>query len=297
MTNRIISMSKGKNFKDFAVLYRTNAQSNAVENAFKRSGIPYRIIGGTRFFDRAEVKDMLAYLCVVINNRADELRLQRIINNPPRGIGGKTLEMAQRQAAAAGVPLYTVVSDPYSYPSLEKSAAKLMAFTVVIEECAELLTTLSLPDFYEEVMLRTGYLKMLEEKDDVEARTRAENIRELKSSILAYMENTDTPTLAGFLEEIALYTDIEQYDPDADAVVMMTMHAAKGLEFPNVFLTGFEEGLFPSNRCLSEPEELEEERRLCYVAITRAKQNLVISPMPGSVCSMDAPRRTCPPAL
>ena len=276
ISSRIISMSKGKNFKDFAVLYRTNAQSNAVENAFKRSGIPYRIIGGTRFFDRAEVKDMLAYLCV-INNRADELRLQRIINNPPRGIGGKTLEMAQRQAAAAGVPLYTVVSDPYSYPSLEKSAAKLMAFTVVIEECAELLTTLSLPDFYEEVMLRTGYLKMLEEKDDVEARTRAENVRELKSSILAYMENTDTPTLAGFLEEIALYTDIEQYDPDADAVVMMTMHAAKGLEFPNVFLTGFEEGLFPSNRCLNEPEELEEERRLCYVAITRAKQNLVIS--------------------
>ena len=276
IASRIISMSKGKNFKDFAVLYRTNAQSNAVENAFKRSGIPYRIIGGTRFFDRAEVKDMLAYLCV-INNRADELRLQRIINTPPRGIGGKTLEMAQRQAAAAGVPLYTVVSDPYSYPSLEKSAAKLMAFTVVIEECAELLTTLSLPDFYEEVMLRTGYLNMLEEKDDIEARTRAENIRELKSSILAYMENTDTPTLAGFLEEIALYTDIEQYDPDADAVVMMTMHAAKGLEFPNVFLTGFEEGLFPSNRCLSEPEELEEERRLCYVAITRAKQNLVIS--------------------
>ena len=276
VSSRIISMSKGKNFKDFAVLYRTNAQSNAVENSFKRSGIPYRIIGGTRFFDRAEVKDMLAYLCV-INNRADELRLQRIINNPPRGIGGKTLEMAQRQADAAGVPLYTVVSDPYSFPSLEKAAGKLMAFTVLIEECAELLSTLSLPDFYEEVMTRTGYLQMLEEKGDVESRTRAENVRELKSSIVSYVENTDAPTLAGFLEEIALYTDIEQYDPDADAVVMMTMHAAKGLEFPNVFLVGFEEGLFPSNRSMNEPEELEEERRLCYVAITRAKQNLVIS--------------------
>ena len=276
IANRIISMSKGKNFKDFAVLYRTNAQSNAVEKAFKRSGIPYRIIGGTRFFDRAEVKDMLAYLCV-INNRADELRLQRIINNPPRGIGGKTLEMAQRQAESAGVPLYTVISDPYSYPSLEKAAGKLMAFTVLIEECAELLTKLPLPDFYEEVMLRTGYLRMLEEKDDVESRTRAENVRELKSNILGYVENTETPTLAGFLEEIALYTDIEQYDPDADAVVMMTMHAAKGLEFPNVFLAGFEEGLFPSNRCLNEPDELEEERRLCYVAITRARQNLAIS--------------------
>ena len=235
VTNRIISMSKGKNFKDFAVLYRTNAQSNAVENSFKRSGIPYRIIGG------------------------------------------KTLEMAERQAAAAGVPLYTVVSDPYSYPSLEKAAAKLMAFTVIIEECAELLQKLPLPDFYEEVMTRTGYLQMLEEKGDVESRTRAENVRELKSSILSYMENTETPTLAGFLEEIALYTDIEQYDPDADAVVMMTMHAAKGLEFPNVFLVGLEEGLFPSNRCMSEPEELEEERRLCYVAITRAKQHLVIT--------------------
>ena len=276
VSGMMTDFNRGKSWRDNAVLYRMNAQSNALEYALKRNGIPYQVVGGMKFFDRAEVKDMLAYLCV-INNRADELRLQRIINNPPRGIGGKTLEMAQRQAAAAGVPLYTVVSDPYSYPSLEKSAAKLMAFTVVIEECAELLTTLSLPDFYEEVMLRTGYLNMLEEKDDIEARTRAENIRELKSSILAYMENTDTPTLAGFLEEIALYTDIEQYDPDADAVVMMTMHAAKGLEFPNVFLTGFEEGLFPSNRCLSEPEELEEERRLCYVAITRAKQNLVIS--------------------
>ena len=206
-----------------------------------------------------------------------EKRIARGIHQEMAILSPDELGVTGRSAAAAGVPLYTVVSDPYSYPSLEKSAAKLMAFTVVIEECAELLTTLSLPDFYEEVMLRTGYLNMLEEKDDIEARTRAENIRELKSSILAYMENTDTPTLAGFLEEIALYTDIEQYDPDADAVVMMTMHAAKGLEFPNVFLTGFEEGLFPSNRCLSEPEELEEERRLCYVAITRAKQNLVIS--------------------
>ena len=276
VAGRIISMSKGRNFKDFAVLYRTNAQSNAVEYAFKRNSIPYRIIGGTRFFDRAEVKDMLAYLCV-INNRADELRLQRIINNPPRGIGAKTIEMAERQALSAGVPLYTVISDPYSYPSLEKAAAKLMAFTVLIEECAELLQTMPLTDFYEEVMQRTGYLRMLEEKGDVESRTRAENVRELKSSIVSYMENTDTPTLAGFLEEIALYTDIEQYDADADAVVMMTMHAAKGLEFPNVFLVGFEEGLFPSNRSLNEPDELEEERRLCYVAITRAKKSLTIS--------------------
>ena len=276
VADRILTLSKGKNFKDYAILYRTNAQSNMIENACKRTGIPYRIIGGTRFFDRAEVKDLLAYLCV-INNRADDLRLTRIINNPPRGIGGKTVEMAERQAQAAGVPLYEVVSDPYTYPSLEKAAGKLMKFTVLIEDCAELLKTLSLPDFYEEVMLRTGYLAMLEEKDDVESRTRAENIRELKSSIISYVENTDTPTLAGFLEEIALYTDIEQYDADADAVVMMTMHAAKGLEFPHVFLVGMEEGLFPGNRSLGDPEEMEEERRLCYVAITRAKKSLTLS--------------------
>lgn len=247
-----------------------------MEYAFKRCGIPYRIIGGTRFFDRAEVKDMLAYLWV-ISNRADDLRLKRIINQPPRGIGAKTVETIERLCAASGKPLYSVVSDPYSYPAMERSAQKLMNFTVLIEECAELAQTLPLPDFYEELLIRTGYVKMLEEKDELENRTRLENVRELKSSIVNYVENADTPTLSGFLEEIALYTDIEQYDQDADAVVMMTMHAAKGLEFPNVFLTGFEEGLFPSNRCLSEPEELEEERRLCYVAITRAKQNLVIS--------------------
>ena len=275
VAGRIFSISKGRNFKDFAILYRTNAQSNALEYAFKRNSIPYRIIGGTRFFDRAEVKDMLAYLCV-INNRADDLRLLRIITTPPRGIGAKTIEMASRQAEAAGVPLYTVISDPYSYPSLEKAAAKLMAFTVLIEDCAELLKTLSLPDFYEELLIRTGYVTMLEGKDDVESRGRLENIRELKSSIVSYCENTDMPTLSGFLEEIALYTDIEQYDAEADAVVMMTMHAAKGLEFPHVFLVGLEEGLFPGSRSLGDPEEMEEERRLCYVAITRAKRSLTI---------------------
>ena len=276
VASSIIASSRGQNFRDYAVLYRTNAQSNAVEYAFKRSGIPYRIIGGTRFFDRAEVKDMLAYLCV-INNRADDLRLRRIVNNPPRGIGAKTLEMAERQAEAAGLPLYEVLSRSKDYPSLEKAGAKLAAFTSLIEECAALLETLSLPDFYEEVMLRTGYVAMLEAKDDVESRTRAENVRELKSSIVQYAENTEVPTLAGFLEEIALYTDIEQYDADADAVVMMTMHSAKGLEFEHVFLVGMEEGLFPGSRCLGDPDELEEERRLCYVAITRAKKTLCLS--------------------
>ena len=276
VANNILSESRGRNLKDYAILYRTNAQSNALEYAFKRSGVRYRIIGGTRFFDRAEVKDMLAYLWV-INNRTDDLRLKRIINQPPRGIGGKTVEAIERLCAASGQPLYTVVSDPYNYPALERSAQKLMNFTVLIEECAELLNTMSLPDFYEELLIRTGYVAMLEQKDDVENRARLENVRELKSSILTYMENTDEPSLSGFLEEIALYTDIEQYDKDADAVVMMTMHSAKGLEFPNVYIVGAEEGLFPGMRAIGEQAEMEEERRLCYVAITRAKKHLTIT--------------------
>ena len=276
VANQILSESRGRNLNQFAILYRTNAQSNALERAFKRSGVRYRIIGGTRFFDRAEVKDMLAYLCV-INNRSDDLRLKRIINVPPRGIGAKTVETMERLCSAAQKPLYSVLSDPYNYPALERSAQKLMAFTMLIEECAELLNTLSLPDFYEELLIRTGYTAMLEEKNDLEDRTRLENVRELKSSILTYMENTDSPSLNGFLEEIALYTDIEQYDKDADAVVMMTMHSAKGLEFPNVFIVGCEEGLFPGLRSIGDNEEMEEERRLCYVAITRAKRRLTVT--------------------
>ena len=276
VANNILSESQGKNFKDFAILYRTNAQSNSLEYAFKRSGVPYRIIGGTRFFDRAEIKDMLAYLCV-IHNRADDLRLKRIINQPPRGIGGKTVENIERLCFAAEMPLYQVVSDPYNYPALERSAQKLMDFTVLIEQMADLLETLPLPEFYEELMIRTGYIAMLEQKDDLENRSRLENIRELKSSIVSYVDNTDAPTLGGFLEEVALYTDIEQYDKEADAVVMMTMHAAKGLEFPNVYVVGMEEGIFPGLRSIGEQEEMEEERRLCYVAITRAKKRLTLT--------------------
>jgi DNA helicase-2/ATP-dependent DNA helicase PcrA len=276
VANRIITGSKGKNFKDYAVLYRTNAQSNALEFAFKRNGIPYRVIGGMRFFDRAEVKDMLSYLCV-INNRADDLRLKRIINNPPRGIGAKTVETAERLAQAEGKPLYSVVSDPYSYGPVEKAAMKLLGFTAIIEGLAELLDTgMTLTDFYEEVLERSGYVAMLESKPTEENKTRLENVRELKSSIHAYVENAEIPTLSGFLEEIALYTDLEAYDDTDDTAVMMTMHSAKGLEFPHVFLVGFEDGLFPGMRAIGDREEMEEERRLCYVAITRAKQTLTI---------------------
>ena len=259
-----------------AILYRTNAQSRAMQLALAKNGIAYRVFGGMKFFDHTEVKDMLAYL-QVINNRADTLRLRRIINNPPRGLGPKTIETAMRLAEAEGKPLYSVVSDPYSYAPLEKPAMKLLQFTALIEEMAQLLEDgMSLPDFYDELLIRCGYVDMLNAKDTEENKTRLENVRELKSSINAYVENSEVPTLAGFLEEIALYTDLEQYNEDDDAVVMMTMHSAKGLEFPHVFLVGFEDGLFPGMRSIGDAEEMEEERRLCYVAITRAKQTLTI---------------------
>ena len=277
VAGQILAATRGSGMKDFAILYRTNAQSNALEYAMKRNGIPYRVIGGTRFFDRAEIKDMLSYLCV-INNRADSLRLRRIINNPPRGLGAKAMEMAERLAEAENKPLYAVISDPYSYAPLEKTAMKFLQFSAMIEELAKLLEDgMSLPEFYDEVVSRTGYADMLTSKDTEENKTRLENVHELKSSIHSYMENTEQPTLAGFLEEIALYTDIEQYNESDDAVVMMTMHSAKGLEFPNVFLVGFEDGLFPGQRSIGDAEEMEEERRLCYVAITRAKKSLTIS--------------------
>ena len=276
VANQIISKSKGKGFSKFAVLYRTNAQSNALEYAFKRNGIPYRVIGGMRFFDRAEVKDMLSYLCV-INNRSDNLRLRRIINNPPRGLGQKSIEVVERLAQAEGEGIYKVVSDPYNYGPLERVAGKLMQFTIMIEELAKLLDTdITLPEFYDAVLDKTGYAAMLKSKPTEENKTRLENVKELKSSINAYVENAEFPTLAGFLEEIALYTDIEQYNEGDDAVVMMTMHSAKGLEFPNVFLVGFEDGLFPGMRAIGDRDEMEEERRLCYVAITRAKESLTI---------------------
>ena len=177
VAGRILAATRGKGMKDFAILYRTNAQSNALEYAMKRNGIPYRVIGGTRFFDRAEIKDMLSYLCV-INNRADSLRLRRIINNPPRGLGAKAMEMAERLAEAENKPLYSVISDPYSYAPLEKSAVKFLQFSAMIEELAKLLEDgMSLPEFYDEVLSRTGYVDMLTAKDTEENKTRLENVR------------------------------------------------------------------------------------------------------------------------
>ena len=269
--------AQGKPWKDHAVLYRMNAQSNQMEQAFKRNGIPYRIFGGTRFFDRAEVKDMVAYLCV-LNNPDDDLRLQRIINNPPRGIGQTTVQRAQAIAAERGVSLWSVVSRPREWPDLQKAAPRLAQFAELMEGLRQLSRTMPLPEFYEELLSRTGYAVMLEGKNTVEDRTRLENVRELLTSINGYLENAgEEPSLAGFLDEIALYTDLDQRDDSENCVVMMTMHAAKGLEFPVVFVVGAEEGIFPGVRAIGEAEEMEEERRLCYVAMTRAKERLFMT--------------------
>ena len=269
---------RGGNWGDCAVLYRTNAQSNAMEYACKRNGVPYKIYGGLKFFDRAEVKDMLAYLCV-INNPTDDLRLRRIINVPARKIGAATVDKAQLIAARYGLTLYDVFCRAEEFPELKSSAAKLKPFTDMIEEMRRRLPDCPLPEFYDYVCERSGYAPALREKDDVESRGRLENVQELKSSILTYLENAEgtEPSLSGFLDEIALYTDLDTRADGDNCVTMMTMHAAKGLEFPQVFVVGMEEGLFPGNRAMGDGAEMEEERRLCYVAMTRAREKLTLT--------------------
>ncbi|UOO37570.1 UvrD-helicase domain-containing protein [Oscillospiraceae bacterium CM] len=274
VTSTIISdIAAGDRWSDHAVLYRLNAQSNQLEYAFKRSGVPYRMVGGTRFFDRAEVKDMLAYLCVV-NNTSDDLRLMRIINNPPRGIGQVTLDAVYEMAATRQLAVYDVLKASSTIESLQKAAPKLHQFVNLIDELRALADTVPLDSFYEALLDRSGYVRMLEAKETDENLTRLENVRELKTNIVTFLREAEGGTLLDFLNEIALYTDLDQYDKTADSVVMMTMHSAKGLEFETVFIVGAEEGIFPGVRAIGEPEEMEEERRLCYVGMTRAKKKL-----------------------
>lgn len=272
----IAEVSKGGSWNDCAVLYRMNVLSNQMEYAFKRNGIPYTVYGGTKFFDRAEVKDMLAYLCVV-HNPSDDLRLKRIINTPARGIGAKTIETLEQIAQREEASLYETALRAKQYPELERQAAKLAVFTSLIEKLQTRLSEVSLDDFYEEVISATGYITALEQKNTVENRTRIENVRELLSSVQGYLDHADEPSLAGFLDEVSLYTDLDQHDPSEACVTMMTIHAAKGLEFKHVFLVGMEETIFPGSRSIGEKDEMEEERRLCYVAITRAKETLTMS--------------------
>lgn len=281
--NRIaeLSLREKRRFSDFAILYRVNAQSNSLENVFARSGIPYRILGGMRFFERKEVKDILAYLCV-INNPADNLRLKRIINEPKRKIGETTVAAVEKLAGEEGCSMYDIMRNADKYTILAKTASKLRDFVSIIDTLREIAKTERLSVLVENTIDRSGYRNMILMMGESEI-DRLENIQELVSTAVDYedriaAQNDGTvPTLTAFLEEIALVADIDNYDSSADAVSLMTIHSAKGLEFPVVFLPGFEEGLFPGMQSAVSDEELEEERRLAYVALTRAKDRIYIS--------------------
>lgn len=266
--------SQGMSWKDHAVLYRMNAQSSQLEFALKRSGIPYRVIGGARFFDRTEVKDVLSYLCVIADPK-DEIRLLRIVNTPPRGIGERSIELARSIASDQNISLFEVLEHADSYPVLSRASIRMREFARMIRELQE--EPLGSDELYDLLLEKTGYLSMLENSKDERDENRADNVRELKSSILSYQEETGDRSLPGYLSSIALYTDMDSMDRSEDSVILMTIHSAKGLEFPVVYVIGMEEGLFPGLRAIGEEDEIEEERRLCYVAFTRAKNKLVLS--------------------
>lgn len=256
----------GYTYNDFAILYRTNAQSRVIENMLLRNAIPYRVLGGLRFFDRKEIKDILAYM-KLINNPSDNVSLKRIINEPKRGIGKKSVEDAE---------LLSIQNNTSMFQVCEQSFGKLRAFADMLNEIKQ--NNYSISKMVEVILDKTGYLEALIKENTVEATTRIENIKELVTDAMEYEKTEeDEPTLAGYLEKISLVADVDNYDETQDVVVMMTLHSAKGLEFPVVFIAGMEDGIFPGYQSIMSGDELEEERRLCYVGITRAKQILHIS--------------------
>ncbi|MBQ8416563.1 MAG: UvrD-helicase domain-containing protein [Clostridia bacterium] len=266
---------KEATYRDFAILYRTNAQANSIEKAFARAAVPYRVLGGTRFSDRKEIRDAVAYL-QLISNHDDNARLNRIINEPRRKIGAKTLEAVALIAEEERCSQFSVIERAASYTALKNSAPMLLQFAEVINGLTEAAARVRLDVLFDMMLDRTGYRQMLVAAGEEEAE-RLENLDEFKSGILEYLKDAEEPTLTGFLEETALVADVDRYDESADAVVMMTIHSAKGLEFPIVLLPGMEEGLFPGMQTITAGEsDMEEERRLAYVAITRAKRQLYI---------------------
>lgn len=273
-------VSDGKQFRDFALLYRNNAQSSTIERTFAKSGIPYRIIGGVRFSDRKEIKDIVAYLQLIQNHNDDE-RLVRIINEPKRKIGDKTIEGVRAIAREQGCSMFKILENADQYVALSKSADKLKEFADLINYLTAIVSSVSLETLINQVMDKTGYRQMLIAAGEAE-RDRLENLEEFLTGAIEYENNyvddgSYTSVLEGFMEETSLVADVDRYDETADAVVLMTAHSAKGLEFPYVFLPGMEEGLFPSMQSITATSaEVEEERRLCYVAITRAKKELFI---------------------
>ncbi len=268
----------GDSFSDCAVLYRMNAQSGSLETVFARSAIPYRVIGGTKFYSRKEVKDILAYL-QVISNPSDLLHLRRIINEPKRGIGAATVDKTVEISEGLGIPVMEVILSAWEYEPLARSAAKLSLFGRMMKGLIDKADEMSLGDLVTEVLEKTGYSAYLVSLGE-EGEERLENVKELVSSVIRYEQECEEemPTLAGFLESISLITDIDEYNENNDSVTLMTLHSAKGLEFKNVFIVGMEEGIFPGNQSIFGGEaEIEEERRLAYVGITRAKRHLYLT--------------------
>lgn len=271
-------IKQGGSWKDYAVLYRTNAQSRIIEEKCIAYNVPYRLVGGVNFYQRKEIKDILAYLKTIANGR-DDLAVQRIINVPKRGIGATTVGKINLFAMEHDMNFYDTLLRIAAVPGIGKTAAKIDKFTDEIGRFRRMLRDgESIQDVIEEILSSTGYKEELQEEGEVEAETRLQNIDELVSKAVSYWEDADEPSLDGFLEEVALVADIDSMDESEDRVILMTLHAAKGLEFPRVYLTGMEEGVFPSMMAMQEnPESLEEERRLCYVGITRAEQELMLT--------------------
>lgn len=265
----------GEKYSDHAILYRMNAQSNMLERALVHKGIPYRIYGGTRFYDRKEIKDILAYMSIV-ENPNDRVRFERIVNEPKRGIGNATLALLLQISQDLHLSPLEVLQNVEQYPALSKKKTALKKFAELWEALITAEREQPLEQFLDTILEKTGYHGMLESMGE-EGTFRLENIEELKTSILTYQNEAEEASLGGFLEEISLYTDVDKYEPDQDTVMLMTVHSAKGLEFRNVFLVGMEQGVFPGNRSLSTPQDLEEERRLAYVALTRAKEKLTLT--------------------
>ena len=270
-------VAAGRKFSDYAVLYRMNSQSLTFERNFAKSGVPHRIIGGTRFYERREIREMIAYLSV-INNPSDEMRLRRIINTPKRSIGDRSVEVASQIGQQTGETLFEVVSHAKDYPALSRAANKMTLFAAQMQGLIELNDDeeVTLGELYDELVERIDYLNFLKTDDPESAEDRAANVQELASNLRRFEEENPEGTLSDFLEEVSLITDIDNYDNNADSVVLMTVHSAKGLEFPVVFLPGMEENIFPGMASVYVPSEVEEERRLAYVAITRAKEELYI---------------------
>lgn len=268
-------VSEGKNiYRDFAVLYRMNAQSAPIETAMAKAGMPHRLLGGLRFYDRKEIKDIIAYLCLLVNSD-DGLRLKRIINEPKRKIGPSAITAAEQIALVEGKSLYEIMKNAGGYIALARTAPAIKGFVEIIETLREYKENASVAEIIERTVELSGYREMLIAGGEAE-KDRIENIDQLISNAYEYDKNEDA-TLSGFLEEVALVSEVDRYDEDADAVVLMTIHGSKGLEFPFVFLPGMEEGIFPGMQSSGNEAELEEERRLAYVAITRAKRQLVVT--------------------